>query len=186
MEVKMPYIRQLGSGFIIIEVVLGDSFLILLGDLKLAIILGTIFAVGITIMAVTEQIIYHRYKIPPIKELVEKEHQIIVYGAASSVEIHNIWNIFKRFDMDSKGGVLFLLDEGVYFREWREKNPYEIMIPYRDIKKVRRYIWVLINIKIYYGDDKCEKFIAYRPGIWTKKIREFMKEAQKDEEVSKR
>lgn len=57
MEVKMPYIRQLGSGFIIIEVVLGGSFLILLGDLKLAIILGTIFAVGITIMAVTEQII---------------------------------------------------------------------------------------------------------------------------------
>ena len=76
--------------------------------------------------------------------------------------------------MDSKGGVLFLLDKGVYFREWREKNPYEIMIPYGDIKKVRRYIFVLINIKIYYGDDKCEKFIAYRPGIWTKKIRELM------------
>lgn len=28
--------------------------------------------------------------------------------------------------------------------------------------------------------------VPYRPGIWTKKIREFMKEAQKDEEVSKR
>lgn len=52
------------------------------------------------------------------------------------VEILNIWNIFKRFRIwHSKGGVLFLLDEGVYFREWREKNPYEIMIPYRDIKK---------------------------------------------------
>ena len=91
MEVKMPYIRQLGSGFIIIEVVLGGSFLILLGDLKLAIILGTIFAVGITIMAVTEQIIYHRYKIPPIKELVEKEHQIIVYGAGS------IWIVREEY-----------------------------------------------------------------------------------------
>lgn len=186
MEVKMPYIRQLGGGFILLEVVLGGSFLILLGDLKRAIMLGTIFTVSFLIWIVIEQIIYHRYKIPPVKELVEKEHQIIVYGAASSVEIHNVWNVFKGLDMDKKGGVLFLLNEGVYFREWREKNPYEIMIPYGDIKKVRRYIFVFVDIKIYYGDDKCEKFTAYRPGIWTKKIREFMKEAQKDEEVSKR
>lgn len=82
--------------------------------------------------------------------------------------------------------MLFLLDEGVYFREWRENNPYEIMIPYKDIKKIRRYVFALVDIKIYYGDEKCEKFTAYRPGIWTKKIREFMKESKKGGEVSKR
>ncbi len=79
-----------------------------------------------------------------------------------------------------------MLNEGVYFREWRENNPYEIMIPYKDIKKIRRYVFALMDIKIYYGDEKCEKFTVYRSKIWTKKIREFMKEAQKDEEVSKR
>ena len=36
-----------------------------------------------------------------------------------------------------------------------------------------------MDIKIYYGDEKCEKFTVYRSKIWTKKIREFMKEAQK-------
>ena len=186
MEVKMPYVKRMGLGGIMLEVIMVGCFWLLLADFKIGMVMGTIVTASVIMMSVIDQVIYHKYKIPITKEIVEKEHQIIVYGAASSVEIHNIWNIFKRFDMDSKGGVLFLLDKGVYFREWREKNPYEIMIPYGDIKKVRRYIFVLINIKIYYGDDKCEKFIAYRPGIWTKKIREFMKEAQKDEEVSKR
>ena len=31
-----------------------------------------------------------------------------------------------------------MLNEGVYFREWRENNPYEIMIPYKDIKKDKK------------------------------------------------
>ena len=186
MEVKMPYVKRMGLGGIMLEVIRVGCFWLLLADFKIGMVMGTIVTASVIMMSVIDQVIYHKYKIPITKEIVEREHQIILYGSASRVEVHNVWNIFKKLDWNSKGGVLFLLNEGVYFREWRENNPYEIMIPYKDIKKIRRYVFALMDIKIYYGDEKCEKFTVYRSKIWTKKIREFMKEAQKDEEVSKR
>ena len=42
-----------------------------------------------------------------------------------------------------------------------------------------------MDIKIYYGDEKCEKFTVYRSKIWTKKIREFMKGTQRRGGVKK-
>ena len=133
MEVKMPYVKRMGLGGIMLEVIMVGCFWLLLADFKIGMVMGTIVTASVIMMSVIDQVIYHKYKIPITKEIVEREHQIILYGSASRVEVHNVWNIFKKLDWNSKGGVLFLLNEGVYFREWRENNPYEIMIPYKDI-----------------------------------------------------
>lgn len=154
MEVKMPYIRQLGSGFIIIEVVLGGSFLILLGDLKLAIILGTIFAVGD---------ISNRYD--ALSQTFEPDFKSLLFGNLESfgavVKLRNgirplmIFGI-KQTNLETNEEYDYI---GVLYPEGNMGDKTQFLFNHEDIEEV---------ISKGYTDETWEDFI--------KRMREFYKE----------
>ena len=84
MEVKMPYVKRMGLGGIMLEVIMVGCFWLLLADFKIGMVMGTIVTASVIMMSVIDQVIYHKYKIPITKEIVEREHQIILYGSAST------------------------------------------------------------------------------------------------------
>lgn len=81
--------------------------------------------------------------------------------------------LWKQDDAN-KGGGLFLIESGIYFREDIIENPYELMIDYRNIKKAKRYMHLHGGMKIYMKDGRNEKFMVEQLKIWITKIRELM------------
>ncbi len=72
MEVKMPYVKRMGLGGIMLEVIMVGCFWLLLADFKIGMVMGTIVTASVIMMSVIDQVIYHKYKIPITKEIVEE------------------------------------------------------------------------------------------------------------------
>ena len=67
MEVKMPYVKRMGLGGIMLEVIMVGCFWLLLADFKIGMVMGTIVTASVIMMSVIDQVIYHKYKIPITK-----------------------------------------------------------------------------------------------------------------------
>ena len=168
MEVTRNYIKNFIFYALYLGTALGIPTFILLFNAKKAFCIGLgvglVSAISITVW----DSIQDEYKIPRMKKEVEKEHRIILYGGTSLMR-----ELWKQDDANI-GGVLFLIECCIFFREDIIENPYELMIDYRNIKKAKRYMHLHGGMKIYMKDGRSEKFMVEQPKIWITKIRELM------------
>lgn len=58
MEVKMPYVKRMGLGGIMLEVIMVGCFWLLLADFKIGMVMGTIVTASVIMMSVIDRSFY--------------------------------------------------------------------------------------------------------------------------------
>ena len=133
-------------------IVFGLGFWAILGNFKIALIIGMVIALIGTVGWVVEQQICEKYKLPKMIEEIEDKH-------------HIFW---------SGGATLCLLEQGVYFKEITPFVPCEILVPYSDIREIEEGARKLKLIIIHLKNEKTLEIAVEQKEIWVKKIQELM------------
>ena len=113
-----------------------------------------------------------KYKIPLIKEELEKSHQVMLYG--QTILLGNKGKPHGSRVENNKGGALFLLETGVYFREIILRTSYEMLIEYCDIEGVQKGGVQNKVLQINLKNGGCERFTIEQREIWITKIQELV------------
>ena len=112
-------------------------------------------------------------KIPLIKEELEKSHQVLLYG--QTILLGNKGKPHGGSVENHKGGALFLLETGVYFRDILSQISYEMLIEYCDIDSVQKGGIQNEVLQINLKNGRCERFTIEQRETWIKKIQELLK-----------
>lgn len=152
-------------------IVFGLGFWAILGNFKIALIIGMVIALIGTVGWVVEQQICEKYKLPKMIEEIEEKHHIFWSGGATLLKGQE-----KVSEQDTipKGGVLCLLEQGVYFKEITPFVPCEILVPYSDIREIEEGARKLKLIIIHLKNEKTLEIAVEQKEIWVKKIQELM------------
>ena len=169
----MVYIKNFISCFVIFTFSFGILIFAVSENIKIGLVGGIIASFLYSIRIIISERTVDKYKIPLIKEELEKSHQVLLYG--QTILLGNKGKPHGGSVENHKGGALFLLETGVYFRDILSQISYEMLIEYCDIDSVQKGGIQNEVLQINLKNGRCERFTIEQRETWIKKIQELLK-----------
>jgi len=166
------YIKNFIKCFVIFTFSFGILIFAVSENIKIGLVGGIIASFLYSIRIIISERTVDKYKIPPIKKELEKSHQVLLYG--QTILLGNKGKPHGSRVENNKGGALFLLETGVYFREIILRTSYEMLIEYCDIEGVQKGGVQNKVLQINLKNGGCERFTIEQREIWITKIQELV------------
>ena len=171
----MMYILCFGIAWVSVVFVI----FLLFFNIKIALILGSVITIIIFAYLIIKGKICEKYKIPQLIEQMETEHKVILHSMACLLKNQECASDKEK--KEGKIGILFLLEQRIYFQEVNTWTPYEWSTLYYDITEIQKDETHPKMIKIYLTNGGCKGFAVEQREIWMKKIQELMDESVEKE-----